>query len=72
MSREPFVTKKIAAGHMIQRSRKHGYWLTPEGTWHPSIFEGAAFKKRQDAERVLTDMMKQQERTHRSGRVTGP
>lgn len=52
-----FVTKKIAAGYMIERKNPRA-WLTLEGTWDKSIFEGAAFKTRQDAERVLADVEK--------------
>ena len=48
-----FVTRKVAAGHMIQRDGI-AEWLTPEGAWTPSVFEAAAFKKRQHAERVVT------------------
>lgn len=54
----PFITKKIADEYMIQRSLEHGYWLTPEGTWNPSIFEGAGFKKRRDAQLVLDHIKK--------------
>lgn len=62
-SRKPFVTKKIAAGHMIQRGGESNdaEWLTPGGAWDRSIFEGAAFKKRRDAERVVTTLQKQEE-----------
>lgn len=51
---KPFVTKRIAAGYMIQCGKNgNARWLTPEGTWDRSIFEGAAFPKREQAEKVL-------------------
>jgi len=58
----PFVTKKIAAGFMIQRNPhpNHAEWLSSLSPieWNPSIFEGLAFKKRRHAEQLLAHMTK--------------
>ena len=64
MSLTPVITKKIAAGYMIMRGgpgqtgKKNAEWLSPEGIWEKCIFEGAAFKKRRDAEVVLEELKK--------------
>jgi len=54
-----FVTRKVAAGHMVQRGIGIAEWLTPEGAWTPNAFEAAAFKRRQHAERVVTRLLRQ-------------
>jgi len=55
MRRKPFVTRKIAAGFMVEYE---GAWLTPDGEWNGSVFEGAYFKKRKDACKALELILK--------------
>jgi len=49
MSR-PFITEKIAHGHMIQLDNR---WLDEKLEWNRSIFEGLAFPDKRSAETVL-------------------
>lgn len=57
----PFVTKKIAAGYMVQRGDE---WLTPEQTWHKSIFEGAAFETKAIAQSALAWVRRSDDKVH--------
>lgn len=57
----PFVTEKIAAGYMVQRGNE---WLTPERTWHRSIFEGAAFETKAIAQSALAWIRRSDDKVH--------
>jgi hypothetical protein len=51
--RKPFVTKKVAAGYMIQRGGQNhdAEWWTPDG-WNGSVFEAAFWRRRKQARKA--------------------
>jgi len=59
MGKKPFVTEKVASGHMIQRGgEKHdGEWVTgiKDGvvSWSKYVFDALFWPKKKDAEEVL-------------------
>lgn len=56
--KEPFVTDKVGAGHMIMRGGDNhdAEYLTPEGKWTHDILEAASFPTRWRANKELEAM----------------